>query len=63
MEGIVYDRWNKTRRGKAKGMYDLGECAEKIEPLSYEKHRVDNHIDVLSGSFSFGCSDWISVSA
>jgi tRNA-splicing ligase RtcB len=31
MEGIVYDRWHTVRKGKVKGMYDLGEA-----PLAYK---------------------------
>ena len=33
MDGIVYDRWNKVRRGKAKGMYDLGEAPQAYKDI------------------------------
>ena len=33
MQGIVYDRWNKVRRGKAKGMYDLGEAPQAYKNI------------------------------
>ncbi|MCG8632699.1 MAG: RtcB family protein [Desulfobacterales bacterium] len=33
MQGIVYDRWNKVRRGKAKGMYDLGEAPQAYKDI------------------------------
>ena len=28
MDGIVYDRWKKVKRGKTKGLYDLGETPQ-----------------------------------
>jgi len=33
MEGIVYDRWNKVRQGKSKGMYDLGEAPQAYKDI------------------------------
>ena len=33
MEGIVYDRWNKVRRGKTKGMYDLSEAPQAYKNI------------------------------
>ena len=33
MQGIVYDRWSKVRRGKAKGMYDLGEAPQAYKNI------------------------------
>ena len=33
MGEIVYDRWNKVRRGKAKGMYDLGEAPQAYKNI------------------------------
>nr|WP_321403696.1 RtcB family protein [uncultured Desulfobacter sp.] len=34
MQGIVFDRWNKVRRGKAKGMYDLGEAPQAYKNIA-----------------------------
>jgi tRNA-splicing ligase RtcB len=31
--GIVYDRWNKIRRGKEKGRYDLGEAPQAYKNI------------------------------
>ncbi len=33
MEGIVYDRWSKVRRGKSKGRYDLGEAPQAYKDI------------------------------
>ncbi|MGA1871925.1 MAG: RtcB family protein, partial [bacterium] len=33
MEGIVYDRWNKVRRGKTKGLYDLSEAPQAYKDI------------------------------
>lgn len=33
MEGIVFDRWGKSRRGKTKGMYDLGEAPRAYKDI------------------------------
>ena len=33
MEGIVYDRWNKVKRGKTKGMYDLSEAPQAYKDI------------------------------
>ena len=33
MEGIVFDRWNKVRRGKTKGLYDLGEAPQAYKNI------------------------------
>jgi tRNA-splicing ligase RtcB len=33
MEGVVYDRWNKIRRGKDKGMFDLGEAPQAYKEI------------------------------
>ncbi len=33
MEGIVYDRWHKIRRGKDKGMFDLGEAPQAYKDI------------------------------
>jgi tRNA-splicing ligase RtcB len=33
MDGIVYDRWNKLRKGKTKGMYDLGEAPQAYKNI------------------------------
>ena len=33
MNGIVYDRWNKVRRGKTKGMYDLSEAPQAYKDI------------------------------
>lgn len=33
MEGIVYERWNKIRRGRGKGMYDLGEAPQAYKDI------------------------------
>jgi tRNA-splicing ligase RtcB (3'-phosphate/5'-hydroxy nucleic acid ligase) len=33
MEGVVYDRWNKIRRGKDKGMFDLGEAPQAYKDI------------------------------
>jgi tRNA-splicing ligase RtcB len=34
MDGIVYDRWNKVRRGKTKGMYDLSEAPQAYKDIN-----------------------------
>lgn len=33
MDGIVYDRWNKIRKGKDKGMHDLGEAPQAYKDI------------------------------
>ena len=33
MEGIVYDRWNKVRRGRTKGMLDLSEAPQAYKDI------------------------------
>jgi len=33
MEGIVYDRWSKMRKGKSKGIYDLGEAPQAYKDI------------------------------
>jgi len=33
MGQIVYDRWNKIRRGKVKGLYDLGEAPQAYKDI------------------------------
>lgn len=33
MEGIVHDRWNKVKRGRTKGMYDLGEAPQAYKDI------------------------------
>ena len=33
MEGVVHDRWSKVRRGKTKGMYDLGEAPQAYKNI------------------------------
>lgn len=33
MEGIVFDRWHKIRRGKEKGLYDLGEAPQAYKDI------------------------------
>ncbi len=33
MQGIVYDRWNKVRKGKTKGMPDLGEAPQAYKNI------------------------------
>jgi len=33
MQGIVYDRWGKIRRGKEKGMLDLGEAPQAYKDI------------------------------
>ena len=33
MGGVVYDRWNKIRRGKDKGMFDLGEAPQAYKDI------------------------------
>lgn len=33
MAGIVYDRWNKVKRGKTKGMLDLGEAPQAYKDI------------------------------
>lgn len=33
MQGIVYDRWSKVKRGKAKGMNDLGEAPQAYKDI------------------------------
>lgn len=33
MAGIVHDRWNKIRRGKEKGRYDLGEAPQAFKDI------------------------------
>jgi len=33
MGQIVYDRWNKVRRGKVKGLYDLGEAPQAYKDI------------------------------
>ncbi|WP_321494706.1 RtcB family protein [uncultured Desulfobacter sp.] len=33
MQGIVYDRWSKVRKGKTKGMYDLGEAPQAYKNI------------------------------
>ena len=33
MEGIVYDRWGKVRRGKTRGMYDLSEAPQAYKDI------------------------------
>ncbi len=33
MDGIVYDRWSKVKRGKTKGMYDLSEAPQAYKDI------------------------------
>ncbi|CAB1057365.1 RNA-2',3'-PO4:RNA-5'-OH ligase [Olavius sp. associated proteobacterium Delta 1] len=33
MDGIVYDRWGKVKRGKTKGMYDLSEAPQAYKNI------------------------------
>jgi len=33
MKGIVYDRWGKVKRGKAKGLYDLSEAPQAYKDI------------------------------
>jgi tRNA-splicing ligase RtcB len=33
MDGIVYDRWSKVKRGKTKGMYDLSEAPQAYKNI------------------------------
>ncbi len=33
MEEIVYDRWNKVKRGKSKGMFDFGEAPQAYKDI------------------------------
>jgi len=44
MQGIVYDRWNKVRRGKAKGMYDLGEAPQAYKNIETV---IDAQLDLI----------------
>ncbi len=38
MEGIVYDRWGKVKRGKTKGMYDLSEAPQAYKDIDAVIH-------------------------
>jgi tRNA-splicing ligase RtcB len=33
MGDVVYDRWNKIRRGREKGRYDLGEAPQAYKDI------------------------------
>jgi len=33
MDGIVHDRWSKVKKGKTKGMYDLGEAPQAYKDI------------------------------
>jgi len=45
MDGIVYDRWNKLKRGKTKGMYDLGEAPQAYKDIDAV---IDAELDLIN---------------
>ena len=44
MEGIVYDRWNKVKRGKVKGMVDLGEAPQAYKNID---EVIESELDLI----------------
>jgi tRNA-splicing ligase RtcB len=44
MEGIVFDRWNKMRRGKEKGTYDLGEAPQAYKNIDSV---IESELDLI----------------
>lgn len=44
MEGIVHDRWSKVRRGKTKGMYDLGEAPQAYKDIDAV---IESELDLI----------------
>lgn len=44
MQGIVYDRWNKIRKGKTKGMYDLGEAPQAYKNI---EDVIESELDLI----------------
>jgi len=44
MQGIVYDRWNKVRKGKTKGMYDLGEAPQAYKNI---EEVIESELDLI----------------
>lgn len=44
MEGIVFDRWNKMRRGKEKGTYDLGEAPQAYKDIDTV---IESELDLI----------------
>lgn len=44
MEGIVYDRWNKIRRGKQKGSYDFGEAPQAYKDIDAV---IESELDLI----------------
>ena len=44
MEGIVFDRWNKMRRGKNKGTYDLGEAPKAYKNI---ESVIESQLDLI----------------
>ncbi len=44
MEGVVYDRWNKVRRGKEKGRYDLSEAPQAYKDIDTV---IESELDLI----------------
>lgn len=44
MDGIVFDRWNKIRRGKNKGTYDLGEAPQAYKNI---ESVIESQLDLI----------------
>lgn len=44
MEGIVFDRWNKVKRGKEKGNYDLGEAPQAYKDIDSV---IESELDLI----------------
>ncbi len=45
MEGVVYDRWNKVRRGKEKGLYDLSEAPQAYKDIDTV---IESELDLIN---------------
>ena len=45
MKGVVHDRWNKVRRGKTKGMYDLGEAPQAYKDIDVV---INSELDLIN---------------
>ncbi len=50
MQGIVYDRWSKVKRGKTKGMYDLGEAPQAYKNID---EVVDAQLELITPLHKF----------
>jgi len=44
MNGIVFDRWNRIRRGRDKGMLDLGEAPQAYKDIDAV---IDAELDLI----------------